>query len=164
MPGIMEMALGAAPLAGGALLGVAAGGLKPPDLRTAIKADMDLLDRIPPEQTQRRAELQRVIDLRIDDVIASVDHGRQLKAAATGYALSREGRLRDVLVFILAVLFTVIWWQVKHSRTDWLPMFIALLAVVVVSGWFALRGIVAALTPRRRKAKAKTGAGDTSAQ
>ena len=45
MPGIAEIALGAAPIAGGALLGVAAGNLKPPDVRGQIKQDFDLLDR-----------------------------------------------------------------------------------------------------------------------
>ena len=164
MPGIMDMALGAAPLAGGALLGVAAGGLKPPDLRGAVKADMDLLDGLPPEQTERRAELQRVIDLRIDDLIGAVDRSRQLKALATGYAFNREGRLRDILVFVMAVLFTIIWWHVKHSRAGWLPMFIALIALSMLAGWYALRGLVRALMPRRYKAKAKTDAEDTTGQ
>ncbi len=53
---------------------LAAGSFKGPDVRASIKQDMDLLDRIPPEQVERRAELQRVIDLRIDDIIAG---GRQ---------------------------------------------------------------------------------------
>ena len=147
--GILDVALGAAPLAGGALLGVVAGNLKPPDVRAAIKADMDLLDKIPEDQVDRRTELQRVIDLRIDEVIAAVDHSRQLKAMATGYAFNREARLRDVLVFVLAVLFTIVWWNVKHSRPGWLPMFIALVAFALLAAWFALRGIVRAFTPRR---------------
>lgn len=144
--GIADLALGAAPLAGGALLGAVAGNLKPPDVRAAIKADMDLLDRIPAEQTERRAELQRTIDMRIDEVIAAVDRSRQLKSTAIGYAFNREGRLRDILVFILAVLFTIIWWNLKHSRTGWLPMFIALIAFTALSGWYALRGIVRAFS------------------
>jgi hypothetical protein len=45
MPGIAELALGAAPIAGGALLGVAAGNLRPPDIRGMIAKDMDLLER-----------------------------------------------------------------------------------------------------------------------
>ena len=59
MPGIAELALGAAPIFGGALLGVAAGQIKGPDVRAAIKADLDLLDRIPDEESGRRAALQR---------------------------------------------------------------------------------------------------------
>ena len=49
MPGIAEIALAGAPLAGGALLGLAAGNLKAPDVRGLIKQDMDLLDRLPAE-------------------------------------------------------------------------------------------------------------------
>ena len=142
--GIADLALGAAPLAGGALLGAVAGNLKPPDVRAAIKADMDLLDRIPTEQTERRAELQRTIDMRIDELITAVDRSRQLKSTAIGYAFNREGRLRDILVFILAVLFTIIWWNLKHSRTGWLPMFIALIVFTALAGWYALRGIIRA--------------------
>ncbi len=156
--GIADLALGAAPLAGGALLGVAAGQLKPPDVRAGIKADMDLLDRIPAEQTERRAELQRVIDMRIDDLVAGIDRTHQLKSMATDYAFNREGRVRDLLTFVLAVLFAIIWWNLKHSRTGWLPMFIALIVFAALSGWYALRGIIRALTPAKRRAK-KAGDG-----
>lgn len=157
--GILDVAMGAAPLAGGALLGVAAGNLKPPDVRAAIKADMDLLDRIPEDQTERRAELQRVIDLRIDELIMAVDRSRQLKSMATGYAFNREGRLRDVLVFVMSVLFTIIWWNVKHSRPGWLPMFIALVVFTLLAAWYALRGLLRAVTPSRWR---KDRSGDAS--
>lgn len=50
MPGIAEIALAGAPIAGGALLGVAAGNLRPPDIRALIVKDMDLLDRSPPSR------------------------------------------------------------------------------------------------------------------
>ena len=55
MPGIAELALGAAPIAGGALLGAAAGGFKGPDVRAMIAKDMDLLDRIPDDQPELKA-------------------------------------------------------------------------------------------------------------
>ena len=151
--GIADLALGAAPLAGGALLGAVAGNLKPPDVRAAIKADMDLLDRIPAEQSERRAELQRTIDMRIDELITAVDRSRQLKSTAIGYAFNREGRLRDILVFILAVLFTIIWWNLKHSRTGWMPMFIALIVFTALAGWYALRGIIRAFSSVLRRNK-----------
>ncbi|MGX9672040.1 hypothetical protein [Mycobacterium sp. HM-7] len=154
--GIADLALGAAPLAGGALLGALAGNLKPPDVRAAIKADQEMLTRIPEEQTERRAELQRVIDERIDDVISAIDRSRQLKSMATGYAFNREGSLRDILVFIMAVLFAIIWWNLKHSRTGWLPMFIALIVFAALSGWYALRGIIrafASVLHRNKKAE-----------
>ena len=47
MPGIAELALGAAPIAGGAFLGVAAGNLKPPDIRGKIVKDMDCWNGFP---------------------------------------------------------------------------------------------------------------------
>ncbi len=66
MPGIAELALGAAPIAGGALLGAAAGNLKPPDVRGLITKDLDLLDsysRGPGRaagQTARPASIERI--------------------------------------------------------------------------------------------------------
>ena len=56
MSGLGAFALGAAPLAGGVLLGGMAGKARPsgPDLRTAIKSELDLLERIPaPAQAAR---------------------------------------------------------------------------------------------------------------
>ena len=79
MPGIAELAMAGAPIAGGALLGIAAGNLKGPDVRAMIKQDMDLLEMLPAEQVERRAELQRVIDIRIDDIIAGVDKSRSMR-------------------------------------------------------------------------------------
>ena len=70
MPSLLSAALGAAPIFGGALLTAAAGQLKGPDVRALIKQDLDLLDRIPAEQTQRRAEFQRTIDERIERIAA----------------------------------------------------------------------------------------------
>lgn len=135
MPGLAELALGAAPIAGGALLGAVAGNLKPPDFRALIAKDLDLLDRIPVEQTERRAAFQRTIDQRIDDLIASTDRGRSLREAALSYG----GSWRDILVFVGAVLFTVIWWNIEHTRTNWLVMFLVMLALTLVAGFYALR-------------------------
>jgi hypothetical protein len=135
MPGLAELALGAAPIAGGALLGAVAGNLKPPDFRALIAKDLDLLDRIPEEQTERRAAFQRTIDHRIDDLIASTDRSRSLREAALSYG----GSWRDILVFVGAVLFTVIWWNIEHTRTNWLVMFLVMLALTLVAGFYALR-------------------------
>ncbi len=141
MPGLAELALGAAPIAGGALLGAVAGNLKPPDFRALIAKDLDLLDRIPEEQTERRAAFQRTIDQRIDDLIASTDRGRSLREAAVSYG----GGWRDVLVFVGAVLFTVIWWNVEHTRSNWLVMFLVMLALTLVAGFYALRSLLRSL-------------------
>ncbi|WP_137147877.1 hypothetical protein [Mycolicibacterium sp. CR10] len=138
MPGIADIAMAGAPIAGGALLGLAAGGFKGPDVRASIMGDMDLLDRIPPEDVARRAELQRVIDLRIDDIIAGVDKNRQIRELATSY----EGNWRDIVVFICVILFTIVWWNVSHSRSNWLILFIVLIILSVVAGIYAARGIL----------------------
>ena len=136
MPGLASMALGAAPIFGGAFLMAAAGNLKGPDVRALIKLDLDLLDRIPPEQTRRRAELQRTIDERIDDLVVGADRRRAVQAAVASY----EGNWRDVVLFGCAVLFSYVWWQVNHARADWLPMFCVLILAAVLSAGYALRG------------------------
>jgi hypothetical protein len=56
--GLRPIALNSAPVFGGAMLAIAAGQFKGPNYRGLIKEDMDLLDRLPPEATKRRAELQ----------------------------------------------------------------------------------------------------------
>lgn len=152
MPGIAELALAGAPIAGGALLGLAAGNIRTPDVRGLIKQDQELLERIPPEQTQRRAELQRVIDLRVDDLIAAVDKNRELRQLAASYS----GNWRDIVVFVCAVLFTIVWWNVSHSRANWMIMFIVLIALSVVAGAYATRGVLRALgslTASRRRGR-----------
>lgn len=155
MPGIAELALAGAPIAGGALLGLAAGNLRAPDVRAVIKQDMELLDQIPPEQVERRAELQRVINLRIDDLIAAVDKNREIRQLATSY----QGNWRDIVVFICTVLFAIIWWNVSHSRSNWLPTFVVMIVVSLIAGVYAARGILRALATfmqsRRRGEKAQ---------
>ncbi|MCU1700246.1 MAG: hypothetical protein JWR34_6309 [Mycobacterium sp.] len=141
MPGIAELAMAGAPIAGGALLGIAAGNLRAPDMRGIIKQDMELLALIPADQVERRAELQRVIDLRIDDLIAAVDKSQSLREMALGY----RGNWRDIVVFMCAILFTIVWWNVSHSRTNWLMMFIVMIVASIAAGVYAGRGIVRAL-------------------
>lgn len=146
MPGIADIALGAAPIAGGALLGIAAGGLKGPDVRGMIAKDMELLERLPEEQVELRARLRRSIDQRIEDLVTTAERSRELRIAAMSY----EGNWRDILVFICTVLFTVVWWHVSHSRSNWLVMFIVLIVLTVVAGAYAARGIRRALGRKRR--------------
>jgi hypothetical protein len=141
MPGIAELALGAAPIAGGAMLGAIAGNLKAPDVRGLIIKDMDLLDRLPAEQTERRARLQASIDQRIDDLITAGERTREMRDAAMSY----RGNWRDIVVFICAVLFTIIWWNVSHSRSNWLVMFIAMIVVSAAAGIYAGRGVLRAV-------------------
>jgi hypothetical protein len=141
MPGIAELALGAAPIAGGALLGVVAGNLKPPDVRGLILKDMDLLERIPDDQPDLKARLKASIDQRISDLIGATEKSRELRIAAASYT----GNWRDIVVFICAVLFTIIWWNVSHSRSNWLVLFIVMIVVSVAAGVYAGRGLLRAI-------------------
>ena len=142
MSGLAGLALGTVPIAGGALLALAGGQLKGlfggADYRGLIKQDQELLNGIPPEQTARRAELQRTIDARIDDLIAATDRNRALRQEASGY----QGNWRDAVLCVSIVLFAVIWWNVSHSRTNWLPMFIVLILLAVMTAFYAARGFV----------------------
>jgi len=136
--GLGQMALNSAPIFGGVLFAVAAGQFRGPNYRGLIKEDMDLLDRLPPEATARRAELQRTIDARVDDVIAATDRSLVLRKAAVSY----RGNWRDVVLLLCALLFTVIWWEVNHSRDNWLATFILLVLVSIVTAVYALRGVL----------------------
>jgi hypothetical protein len=141
MPGIAELALGAAPIAGGALLGVAAGNLKAPDVRGLILKDMDLLERIPDDQPELKARLKASIDQRIDDLVSSAERSREIRLAALSY----RGNWRDIVVFVCAILFTIVWWNVTHARANWLVMFIVMIIVSVVAGIYAGRGLLRAV-------------------
>ena len=76
MSGIAEVALGAAPVAGGAVLGSLLGTLKGPDLRASIKSDVELLEKMPAADAVLRAELKRTIDSRIEELIEAVDRSQ----------------------------------------------------------------------------------------
>jgi hypothetical protein len=138
--GLGQIALNSAPVFGGLMLAIAAGQFRGPDYRELIKQDMDLLDRLPPEAAKRRAELQRTIDGRIDDVIDAADRSRALRKAALSY----QGNWRDVVLFLCVLLFTIVWWDVSHSRSNWLPMFVLLIVLSVVAAVYALRGVARA--------------------
>jgi hypothetical protein len=141
MPGIAELALGAAPIAGGALLGAAAGNFKGPDVRAMIAKDMDLLERIPDDQPQLKARLKGSIDDRINDLVEATEKSRAIREAAISYS----GNWRDIVVFICAILFTIIWWNVSHSRNNWLVMFVLMIILSVVAAIYAGRGIARAV-------------------
>ena len=140
MVGMGQIALNSAPVVGGAMLAIAAGQFKGPDYRGLIKQDMDLLDRLPPDATKRRADLQRTIDARIDDLVDTADRSRVLRQAALSY----RGNWRDVVLLVCVLLFTIIWWDVNHSRSNWLPMFILLIILSVVTAAYAFRGVLRA--------------------
>lgn len=138
MVGLGQIALNSAPVFGGAMLAVAAGQFRAPDYRALIKQDMDLLDRLPAEATKRRADLQRTIDERIDDLVEASDRSRALRMAALSY----RGNWRDIVLLLCVLLFTVIWWDVNHSRSNWLPMFVLLILLSILAAAYTLRGVV----------------------
>jgi hypothetical protein len=140
MVGLGQIALDSAPVFGGAMLAMAAGQFRGQDFRGLIKQDMDLLDRLPADATERRAELQRTIDARIDDLVDATDRTRALRRAALTY----RGNWRDVLLLVAVLLFTVVWWGVNHSRSNWLLMFIVLIILSVVAAAYAFRGLLRA--------------------
>jgi hypothetical protein len=49
------------------------------------------------------------------------------------------------VVFICAVLFTIIWWNVSHSRSNWLVMFIVMILLSIAAAIYAGRGILRAI-------------------
>jgi hypothetical protein len=138
--GLGQIALDTAPIFGGAMLAIAAGQFRGPDYREQIKRDMDLLDRLPPQDAKRRAQLQRSIDARIDDLLDVADRSRALRRAAASY----QGNWRDVVLLLCVLLFTVVWWDVSHSRSNWLVMFVLLILLSVVTAVYAFRGMLRA--------------------
>lgn len=141
MAGVGQIALNSAPVVGGIMLALTAGQFRGPDFRSLIKQDMDLLDRLPPEATERRAELQRTIDNRIDDLVEASDRGRSMRRAASSY----RGNWRDLVLVICVVLFAIVWWNVSHSRANWLPTFVVLILLAMVSAAYAARGVARAV-------------------
>jgi hypothetical protein len=141
MTGFGGAALSAAPIAGGALLGTLMGTFKGPDMREIIKSDIALLDSLPKDEVELRAELQRTINYRVYELITVVDRNRELRAVATGY----QGNWRDSVLFVCALLFTVIWWNVPHDRTNWMLTFVILVILLILIGIYAARGIYASV-------------------
>jgi hypothetical protein len=138
MVGLGQIALDGAPVFGAAMLAVAAVQFRGPDYRKLIQQDMELLDRLPTEATERRDALRRSIDARIDDLIDAANRSRAWRRAALSY----QGNWRDVVVLLCAVLFTIVWWNVDHGRSNWMPMLILLSMLCVVAAAYAFRGVL----------------------
>ena len=147
MPGMAAMAMGAAPVLGGALFGAAVGELRGPDLREGIKQDLELLGQLPEIEAARREAMRRSIDDRIDELIVAEDKARQLRAAASSY----EGNWRDIVLMLCTLLFSIVWWSVDHDRDSWLPVFIATIVASVVAAGYAFRGLSRSVRRLRRR-------------
>ena len=145
MSGLGAFALGAAPLAGGLLVGgmAGSGGPSAPDLRAIIKSEIDLLERIPEDQVTRRAALEQVIAQHIDALVVAIEKSRQLQRR-TSYLTENW---RDLVLFVTTVLFTVVGWHADHNRPVWLPIFIAATLLSVVTALYVLRGFMRHLGP-----------------
>ena len=144
MSGLGAFAIGAAPIFGGLLLGSQAGKTTAKvDLRGIIKQELELLERLPQDQVIRRAALERTIENHLDDLIAANEKALSLKRS-TRY-LTQATNWRDLVLFLTAVLFTVIAWNADHHKWHWLPIFTAGFLMSAVTAFFALRGIRTAL-------------------
>jgi hypothetical protein len=132
--------MGTAPVAGGALLAIAFGRFAgaAPDQRVQIKQDLDILDRLPPELEDRRAIIVEAVGARLDYLISAGEKSRDLWETARSY----KGNWRDVVLVGCVVLFALIWWQVDHSKSNWLPTFIVLILLGVLTTLYAVRGVV----------------------
>lgn len=111
-------------------------------MRGFIKQDLDLLERLPADAIERRAELQRTINGRVDDLVSAYDKNRLMREAAVSYT----GNWRDIILFVCAALFTVIWWNADHANHDnWVFLFVVLIVVSIITGAYATRGILRAI-------------------
>ena len=143
MSGLEGFALGAAPLAGGVLLGGMAGKGSTPDLRAVIKSELDLLERIPEDQVTRRAALEQVIAQHVEDLVVATEKSRQLQQRISYFTEN----WRDLVLFLTTVLFTVVTWGADHNRPVWLPLFIAATLLSVVTALYVLRGFLRHVRP-----------------
>ncbi|HXA11517.1 MAG TPA: hypothetical protein VNW93_04905, partial [Mycobacterium sp.] len=89
------------------------------------------------EESGRRAALQRSINQRIDDLVQASRRSIELRVAASSY----EGNWRDIVLVLCAVLFTIVWWNVPHSRTNWMFLFVVMIIVSLAAGLYAFRGL-----------------------
>ena len=79
------LAVGAAPLAGGLLLGGVAGkgNSSVADLRAVIASELDLLQRIPDDDVARRAALERMIGEHVDALLVAQEKSREFQSSGS---------------------------------------------------------------------------------
>ncbi len=145
--GIGALATGAAPILGGVLLAMAGGQLMGgTNFRGGIKDDLELLALLPEDQVTQREALRASIVDRVDELLVADEKRRNLRAAAVSY----QGNWRDIVLFVCVVLFSIVWWDVDHARSSWLPTFVILIVAAVVTGIYAARGMRLLVTRRRK--------------
>ena len=133
MTGLGALAVGAAPLAGGLLLGGMAGkgSSSIPDLRAVITSELELLQQLPETEVTRRAALKQMIEEHVDDLLVSQEKSREFQRKTRYF--TEEGHWRDIVLLVTILLFAVIAWHADHHRPVWLPLFIATLVVAVIT-------------------------------
>jgi hypothetical protein len=140
MVGLGAIVTGAAPLAGGLLLGGMAGKSGPSgaDLRAVIISELDLLQRIPEEELARRAAFKRVIAEHVEALLVAQEKSREFKRKTKYFT----EHWRDIVVFVTTLLFIVIIWHADHQRPVWLPLLIATIVMSVVTAISVVRGFL----------------------
>jgi hypothetical protein len=149
MSGLATLALGAAPLAGGVLIGGMAGNRSPgvADLRGVIKSELELLERIPADELTRRAALESIIGEHVDALVTAVEKSRELRRKVSYFT----EHWRDLVLVVCTVLFAVIAWHADHDRARWLPIFIAAILLSVVTATLTLRGFLRSIRPHDQR-------------
>ena len=145
MVGVGALVTGAAPLAGGVLLGGMAGTSGPSvtDLRAVILSDLELLQRIPEDQVVRRAALERMIGAHIDDLLVAQQKSREFQRKTKYF--TEAVHWRDIVLFATTLLFAVIIWHADHHRPVWLPLLIATIVMSVVTAISVVRGFLSSI-------------------
>jgi hypothetical protein len=153
MAGVGEFILGSLPVLGGALLGATAGrggeGRERRErvdfVRSLIKADQEILERVSPEETELRADLERSINGRLRALLTMGERNRTAMRAVA----SHVGTWRDALLFVCALIFTVAWWNLEREGALRLPLLVVLIALSVISGYYTVSGLRSRLAELR---------------
>ena len=145
MTGLGALAVGAAPLAGGLLLGGMAGkgNSSVADLRAVITSELDLLQQLPEAEVARRAALKRMIGEHVDALLVAQEKSREFQSRTRYF--TEEGHWRDIVLFVTILLFAVITWHADHHRPVWLPLFIATLVMSVIVAVAVVRGFLTSI-------------------
>ena len=145
MVGVGALVTGAAPLAGGVLLGGMAGNSGPsvPDLRAVIISDLDLLRRTPEDQVARRAAFERMLGEHVEALLVAQEKSREFRRKTRYFT----EHWRDIVLFVTTLLFVVVICYADHNRPVWLPLLIATILMSVVTGIAVVRGFLRSVRP-----------------
>ena len=145
MVGVGALVTGAAPLAGGVLLGGMAGKSGPsvPDVRAVILSDLELLQRIPEAEVARRAALKRMLGEHVEALLVAQEKSREFRRKTRYFT----EHWRDIVLLVTTLLFVVIIWHADHHRPVWLPLLIATIVMSPVTAISVVRGFLTSVRP-----------------